>query len=200
MAQTSGKSPLEFSCNCGELQGHLDVAALRTGTHTVCYCPDCRAAELYFGQPDPAPGPVDQFQTTPDMLTITRGVDKLGLMRLGPRGLMRWYATCCNAPLFNTLTNPKLAFVGINGARMAEPERLGRVVAKGFVPQSGGKPRHQGVVPMVWGLIRRMGPARMSGRWKQTPFFDPETGDPVAVAEIPSKQARAALYPDRPAR
>ncbi len=37
--------------------------------------------------------------------------------------------------------------------------------------------------------------SRLSGRWKETPFFDAVTGRPVAEPELISKSRRAALYP-----
>ncbi|MCF6232975.1 MAG: DUF6151 family protein [Rhodobacteraceae bacterium] len=187
-------APLDFACSCGQIQGHITPQAVQTGTHTACYCRDCRAAELYFDQPDPAPGPVDLFQTTPDTLTIAKGTDLLGLLRLSPRGTMRWYATCCNLPMFNTTPRAKLAFVGLKVAILAEPDRVGPVVAKSFIPGVGGKTSHKGIVPVVFSILTKMLAARLSGNWRQTPFFD-ETGAPVAKATIPSKKDRAALYP-----
>lgn len=188
-------APLEFSCSCGRLQGHIDAQATRSGNHVQCYCRDCRAAELYLKQPDPAPGPVDLFQTTPDAITITHGAQNLGLFRLGPRGLMRWYATCCNAPVFNTLASPKLAFAGIPLARLSAPERIGPVRTKGYMLQADGKLKHRGLARMAWGIISRMLAARLSGTWRQTPFFDTQTGDPVVKPNVLGKQERAALYP-----
>lgn len=184
---------LAFSCNCGAVQGHLDASAAKTGGHLVCYCPDCRAAERYLGQPDPAPGPVDILQTTPDVIHITAGTEHLGMFRLGPRGLMRWYATCCNAPLFNTLKSPKLAFAGVSVARLKEPERLGPIIAEGFVPQPDGKTKHVNGGRAAFGLFSRMIAARLSGRWKETPFFDVETGHPTVTAKVLSKEERKAL-------
>ena len=186
--------PLEFSCSCRQLQGHITPQGVKTGTHAVCYCRDCRAAELYFDQPDPAPGPVDLFQTTPDAIIITKGREHLGLMRLGPRGTMRWYAACCNVPMFNTTTGRKLPFAGIKGEVLKDHDRIGPVVAKVFLPRPGGKSTHKGMSRLVWGVVTRMLAALVSGRWRQTPFFD-DNGDPVAPAIIPDKEKRAALYP-----
>lgn len=187
-------APLEFSCTCGQVQGHLDASALRDGVHLRCHCPDCRAAELYFGQPDPAPDGVALFQTAPDRLHFTAGQAHLGLMRLGPNGLYRWYATCCNAPLANTLKSPKLPFAGMPLARFAEAERFGKVQAQGFLPTRDGKPRHKGAGRMVWRMLSRFLSAWMSGAWRNTPFFDAETGKPVSEAKIPTREERKALY------
>jgi len=192
---SDNNAPLDFSCSCSQLQGHIAPDAAKSGLHLVCYCRDCRAAELYFKQPDPAPGPVDLFQTTPDAITITTGAQNLGLFRLSPRGTMRWYATCCDTPLFNTTPNAKLPFAGIRVATLATPERIGPVVAKAFAPRPDGRHKHDGIARMAWGVATRMLATRISGRWRQTPFFNIETGKPVAKPVIPSKQERAALYP-----
>ncbi|MEY8839213.1 DUF6151 family protein, partial [Cribrihabitans sp. XS_ASV171] len=187
--------PLRFACECGALRGHMDEAALRHGLHIVCHCADCRAAEIHLGRPDPFPAPVDLYQTSPDFIHIDEGAAHLGLFRLGPKGLLRWHATCCGAPLFNTLASSRLPFVGVLTARLDAPERLGPVRGKGFVPQPGGKSRHEGGGAIAWGVISRMISARLSGRWRRSPFFDLETGEPVAPAQVLTREARAALYP-----
>jgi len=188
-------APLELSCSCGKLRGHISADAARSGAHVVCYCRDCRATELYFKQPDPAPGPVDLFQTMPDALTITQGGEHIGLFRLSPRGTMRWYATCCNTPLFNTSSTAKFPFVGINVASITTPEQLGPVICKAYAPRTGGKTAHEGLTRVIWRMLPQVLATRLSGRWRQTPFFDTETGKPVAEAVVPSKEERAALYP-----
>ncbi|MCB1364527.1 MAG: hypothetical protein KDK02_10415 [Rhodobacteraceae bacterium] len=190
--------PLAFSCDCKAVRGHLQAGAAARGVHAVCYCRDCRAAELWLGRPDPAPGPVDVFQTTPDMIRFQSGTDRLGLLRLSPKGLMRWYATCCNAPLFNTLASPRLPFAALHVARLDSPESVGPVRVHSFVPRPGGRSAHRGWGRMILRLVTGMGGARLSGRWRRTPFFDPDSGAPVAEATIPDKAARAALYSRAP--
>jgi len=148
-----------------------------------------------MNQPDPAPGPVDLFLTTQDTLTITEGAQHLGLFRLSPRGTMRWYATCCKTPLFNTATTPKFPFLGIRVATMAAPERVGPVVGETHMPKPGGKTGHKGMTRIMWNLLPRIMAVRLSGRWRQTPLFNTGSGEPVAEALVPGKEERAALYP-----
>lgn len=193
----AGRDPapaLRFSCTCGTSGGHLDAAALHGGTRLLCHCDDCRAAALYLGQPDPRPQGVDLFQTTPDMITFEHGTACLGLLRLSPSGLLRWHATCCGAPLANTLKSPQLPFVGLHSLRLAEPEALGPVRCESFMPRRGQKPGFKGSGRMALAILNRGLAARLSGRWRRTPFFDPDTGHPVAEARIPDKAERAALY------
>lgn len=187
---------LAFSCKCGALCGSITDHARRRGTHLICHCKDCRAAELFHNRPDPAPNGVALFQTVPDAISISRGRDQLALMRMSPKGVMRWYARCCGTPMFNTLARPQLPFVGILANCIPERDRLGRVQAVGFMPTPGaGAPRHKGAMFMVWRLMIRMIASRLSGRWKETPFFDIETGNPSQPAIVLTKEQRRTLYP-----
>ena len=191
----AGQGPLSFSCSCGQLQGTLSEAALHHGTRVDCFCPDCRAAELYFNQPDPAPGPVSLFQTTPDMVELTAGADKLGLMRLSPNGLFRWHSTCCNTPMFNTLTTPRIPFMGILTKQM-DPERsLGKVQAQVHIPVRGKPAKHKGMGRMAMGIFRRALLSWTSGRAQKTPFFDPTTRKPVVEPTLVPKPEKGRLYP-----
>ncbi|MBK0327638.1 hypothetical protein I5535_10035 [Rhodobacteraceae bacterium F11138] len=190
----SSSGPVAFSCNCGTVSGHIAPTARRSGTHLICHCRDCQAAERYLGQQDPSGTGVDLFQTTPDTITLDTGADRLAVLRLGPKGPLRWYADCCKAPLFNTLARPGIPFATVLVARIADPAPLGPVIAHGFVPQAGGPPKHRGAGVMVWRFFTRMGAARLSGRWRQTPFFDLDTGEPTAPVHQLTREERAALY------
>ena len=183
-----------FACKCGSLRGHVTAHGIQTGTRAVCYCADCRAAELYNGQPDPAPGPVDLFQLSPDAIEITQGVDHLRLMRLSPKGLLRWYAGCCGTPFANTLAKPTLPFAGLRADLFTDKDALGKIRARGFMPQPGKPSKTKGAAGMVLGIFKRMATSRLSGQWRNTPFFDIETGEPVAKAKILSKDERALFY------
>lgn len=198
MAQgTVNTPPLGFSCTCGTIQGALDPVAKRSGTHLMCHCSDCRAAQLYLDQPDPGQDGVDLFQMAPDTITFRSGTDHLAAFRLGPKGPLRWYAACCNAAMFNTLASPKLSFSTLHVARLTTPNAIGPVTARSFVPRPGQPPKHQGTKVMIWRLVARMGAARLSGRWRKTPFFDPSTGKPIAAPVMVTKEDRAKLYPDQ---
>ncbi|WP_171240548.1 DUF6151 family protein [Ruegeria sp. HKCCA5491] len=183
-----------FSCNCGALRGAITAAGAKSATHTVCFCHDCRAAQLYFGQPDPAPGPVEVLQMLPEEIRIDGGAEHLALMQLSPKGMLRWYASCCNAPLAVTTRTPKFPFAGFIVKRIADPSGLGPITTRGFVPQPDGKQSHEKLGPAVKGLISRVLKSRISGSWKNSVFFDPNTRQPVATPVILSQSERAAFY------
>lgn len=187
-------SDLAFACNCGALSGHISAAGVKSGTHAECFCHDCRAAQLYFKQPDPAPGPVEVLQISPEHVVFETGAEHLALMQLSPKGMLRWYARCCDAPLATTPRTPKFPFAGFIANRLRHPENLGPIVTRGFIPGPEGKQSHKGLRHAVVGLFSRVVSSRLSGRWKDTPFFDIKTGTPVATPVILTKEQRAALY------
>lgn len=189
-----GTGPLGFSCGCGALKGHDTAEGVKAGTRVNCYCADCRAGELYFQQPDPAPGPVDIFQLSPETVVIDQGAEHLAAIRLSPKGMFRWYANCCNTPICTTLKSAKTPFAGMNAARFETPDLLGPVVSKGFVPKADGSRKHENAYRAAWPLIKRMALSRLSGGWKNTPFFDAGSGAPVVEPQVIDKAKRKALY------
>lgn len=193
MPAAPAPSACRFSCACGGVQGHIAPEALKTGSHVACYCADCRANEIYHDRPDPAPGPVDLFQLSPDAIHITQGAENLRLLRLGPRGLLRWYTGCCRMPFANTLKKPGLPFVGMRTNLFSQPEIFGKITTRAFIPRPGKPPKTEGALSMVYALFTRMIATRLSGRWQETPFFDVATGRPVCEPIVLGKAERDAL-------
>lgn len=190
----SSGSVAAFRCACGAIRGRIEPEPRAAGTHIVCFCKDCRAGHIWCGAPDPALDGVHILQTTPDAIRIETGQDRLGLFRLHPKGLLRWRAACCGVPMFNTLARPQLAFAGLFVERLETSEAAGPVRARAFVPGPPGTPaRHQGGLRLTLGVLTRMAAARMSGRWRQTPFFDIATGAPVTEAYVLTRQERAGI-------
>ena len=139
------------------------------------------------------------FQTTPDRVHFKAGQDRLAVQRLSPKGLNRWYATCCNSPLCNTLAGPGFPFVGFLSGRMPEPAPLGPIMSRANIPNGTGKPGQEHVLAAGLGLMRRALMARLTGRWKKTPFFDVDTKAataPVHVISLEEKEAALAALKD----
>lgn len=177
-----------FRCACGQIHGRLTAIEPGAGLRVVCHCRDCRAAEVALGQPDPQDAGVDLFQTTPDRVVIDGGAEHLALLRLSPRGLFRWHAACCGTPLFNTAPKRGVPFASLHVNRASDPTPLGPVRA-----EVNGK-KNRGLLPAVAGIFTRLASARLSGRWRQTPFFDGD-GTPVAAPRILSLDERRAVTP-----
>lgn len=187
-------------CRCGRLEGRL--SASRPFNRCRCYCADCQAFARFLGQAEwvlDENGGSDLIQTTPSGITLTRGRDQLACVRLSPRGMRRWYAACCHTPIGNTLASRQLPFVGLShgcledGATTIEarfgPTRMithtGSAIGR-KAPASGG------VMGGTLKIIALMTKERLTGRYRQTPFFD-ASGTPVVAPRVLTPTERAAL-------
>lgn len=194
---------LTLRCACGQVVGVVHGASPATGTRLVCHCKDCQAFAHHLGHADrmlDAAGGSDIFQTTPGRVTFTQGANHLACLRLSEKGLNRWYAACCKAPLGNTLRGPGLPFVGlpVSGLSAAEgpiEAAIGPPIGHFNVGPSAGAPKAAGVLPtakVVLGFLRRTLGAKR--RREPTPFFNPQTGRPVAEAHVLTEAERTAAY------
>lgn len=187
---------LPFACDCGKLRGTLLGVSPTNGTRAECFCHDCRAAELYAGQPDPAPGGVQVYQTVPDRVRFDAGEDQLAVFSLSEKGLLQWQARCCGAILFKTVRTPKLAFASFRTDRLEDDSPLGPIVARAYVRKPNGKRGHEGGLLFMFRFAKRVLWRRITGLWKQTPFFNAD-GTPVRDIHLLSEAERAGLYPNR---
>ena len=180
---------LVFKCECGEVQGTLEGITPSSGTLIQCHCDDCRRAVVWLGQPDPGQDGVTYYQTTPARVSFTAGHDKLAATTWKSPRLLRWHASCCKTPLFNTLDTPKWAFASVLTSCVEIPSKLGDVKAHAFVTKPNGKTGHTGGLRFMVGFARRTIAARLSGAWRTTPFFN-EDGSPVSSPRSLTKQDR----------
>ena len=183
---------LPFACTCGTLQGRLLGGSPANGNRLDCYCKDCRAAEN-FAAPSVThgPGPVHLYQTTPARIAFDAGADQLAVFSLSPKGVLRWYARCCGAMLFNTVRTPKLAFAAFFTDRAEDASPLGPVRTRANIQKDDGTSFNEGFRHALTSLARGAIPARLSGGWKQTPFFDATTLQPVRDVYVLTKEERA---------
>ncbi|WP_349537035.1 DUF6151 family protein [Sagittula sp. NFXS13] len=106
------QSTQHISCSCHAMTWSLSDSA--PGRHVVCYCTDCQSFARHLGHTEifaPHNG-THIWQTVPEALQITGGLEHLRALRLSPKGLVRWYAGCCGTPIANTLAKPTVPFVG----------------------------------------------------------------------------------------
>lgn len=192
------RHPLQ--CKCGTLKGGVDhpEKALRL----VCYCKDCQAFAHYLGRAadvlDPMAG-TDIVAVHPGQVTFTEGQEMLACMSLSDKGMLRWYASCCNSPMGNTSRSIKLAHVGLlHSCLEAGPGGLDR--AFGPVRMRSATKGARGTPPAApFGAIKSLPhfvlgllAARISGSYRRTPFFH-QDGTPVATPTVLSDEQRARL-------
>ena len=182
-----------FSCTCGGIKGTLHGASPTAGNHVRCYCASCRAAVLFTTGRDVGTDGVELYQTTPDKITFSQGQEKLAVFSFTPAKLLRFRASCCGVQMFTMLPTPKFAFTGVMTDLLTDANAIGPVASEAFLPQPDGSTRHRSVARLFGGTIWRALVARVTGRWKDTPFFDIKTGKPVAEIYVPTAAERANL-------
>ena len=192
------------TCRCGQTRCAVDVPGSWAGTRLICYCKDCQtAARLHADGADmlSAAGGSDIWQTTPDMIEIDRGVENLKVIRLSPKGLLRWHAGCCGTPMFNTLPNVKLPFVGIV-LRQSELQDVAPVFGKvrchasteSAVPGRGAPKKDKAFARAGFLVLQRMFSTWLSGRAKDNPLRQND-GTPIAQIEVITKAQRKSALP-----
>jgi Family of unknown function (DUF6151) len=181
-----------IACQCGIVKGYLVCSGQEN--RGICYCTDCQAFAKYLGQDsvilDNAAG-TEIVQTLAEFLHITEGKERLACIKLTDNGLLRWYSNCCNTPIANTPDNYKNAFVGLvhaclTGGNKALDASFGKLKMAAFTDRatSNPKPKTYGVPSAMLRIIAMLLKARIFGAYKKTPFFDVQTGKPVAIPKV----------------
>jgi uncharacterized protein DUF6151 len=186
-------------CRCGTVSGW--VKEPRSANRVVCYCKDCQAFAYFLGQENQIldeRGGSDVIQILPKNLSFTRGIEALKCIRLTDKGLLRWYASCCNTPIGNTLASYKISFVGIvhtclENADTPLHDSFGPVRAWGNTGGARGepKPKSSGIGRTIRWFLSTVLKARIDGGYRQTPFFLAGKGTPIVTPRVLSTAERA---------
>lgn len=185
-------SDLGLRCACGALTGRLADRTAKAGTRVVCHCADCRAFQVAIGREDPgADAGVDILQIAPAGLQID---GEMAALRLSPRGPIRFYAPCCGTPIATTMTSRTVPFAGLLTTILEDPDSLGKPRARVNIKSADGSVKHHKMGRMVRAIVSGAIGAMMRGERKVTPFFDAQTGAPVAAPVILDKARKAEIY------
>ena len=183
----------DMSCRCGHMHWRVDTGS--GGTHVICYCADCQSFARHLGQAETmldGDGGTEVFQIMPGAFHITQGADSLALLRLGPNGLFRWYARCCNTPIANTLPNPRrLPFIGV----ILPPgtQGFGPVTAQVNTAAARTPIRSHGFAAAAAALVGRALKARLTSQ-AGSELFDAE-GAPIVTPHVLTREERDAARP-----
>jgi len=188
-------------CRCGKLQGHvvLHAAAVRA----ICYCKDCQAYARFLGTPDIADrdGGTEVIAMLPRQVHFASGADALACMSLSERGLLRWYARCCNTPIGNTPRNPKLPYAGLvhnclEGGSPSIEASFGRSRVAVNTRSARNEVRSTPIAT-TFAVARLMSASlgsRLSGAYRDNPFFTPGTDRPIRPVRVLSADERERAY------
>jgi hypothetical protein len=194
---------IELSCRCGAIHGWVRAVAPDKINRAICYCDDCQAFLHHLGRADLLDdhGGTDVVQVAPNTVAFDRGAERIAGVRLGPKGLYRWYASCCKTPLGNTST-PAIPFVGLpmevfrgapDAARRDEAFGKARGAVQGRFA-TGGAPPGSTKLPlgMLMHAVRLLLGWKLTGKAWPHPFFDSATRTPShPCATLPPKEREA---------
>ena len=179
-------------CRCGHLQGSVShPEAVNRG---VCYCRDCQAYAHFLGRPGDildAMGGTDVIATQPRYVSFAQGLDALVCMSLTDKGMLRWYARCCNTPIGNTQRGAGMPFVGLvhsclENSSTSMERSFGPVRMRVNIKHAKGQPQGMPVSTFfsVLRFVVSLARVRLGGGDKHTPFFDVEKGTPIVPPQV----------------
>lgn len=190
---------IQLQCQCGDVRGHIDDPKGQRFQRLMCYCDDCQSYIRHLGKVDSIldkHGGTRIFQGSPARVHFDAGHEQIAALRLSGKGIMRWYTRCCRSPIGNTTPVRQIPFVGIIESFISRPasargltRQLGPI---GLGVFAGDKdipdadfPIHSGMpVSLLASSVRNLASWRLRGDHLRSPFFDKDTGEPVAEPYI----------------
>ena len=191
-------------CHCRKVRGSVAQASPTTVNRVVRYCEDCQAFLHHLRRADllDPHGGTDIIQVAPARISFIQGSEHIAGLRLTPKGLYRWYASCCNTPLGNTV-GPAIPFVGIvaqafKGDNQTPDELFGRPIGAIFGKHAvgGAPPGSTGFNLRLYArAIRKVLGWRLRGQAWPHPFFERTTRAPRFPLATLTHREREALRP-----
>ncbi|MDF1801907.1 DUF6151 family protein [Thalassovita sp.] len=198
------RNSLKLGCQCGSVQVELAPEGVAAATRLRCYCTDCQTEARHLGYALPTHQGTDLIHTTPDRVTLLSGQENLAALRLSPKGIFRWYASCCDTPMFNSLPKPGKSFLGLvvhAAETQAADDSVGPVWGHAFTksapPGLGAPGKDVNFGGIGLGVIRRMLGGYLTGRRKINPLVNDAGEWNVTPTILTREQRRAAASSGR---
>ena len=192
---------MTFSCACGTVVGTIADVGPKQGDYVYCHCTDCQAVPKLLGAEERVlerAGGTALYQTRCARLSFASGKDKLAGVHVTDQPTLRWYASCCDTPLFNTYANGKLPYTTI---LLANCDKVGRAALgepRGHLHLADAPDETKDLKPMSMAALLRSFFKRLvkdivSGDRRRNPLFDPKTLEPIAPPRRLTAREREAL-------
>jgi hypothetical protein len=188
-----------LSCQCGALKGQVQIEKSAL-FHVQCLCCDCQRFAKALNQTDAyldQYGATELLQTYPDNFVIEQGDTHLACLKLHSKGLLRWYASCCNTPIANTIASSTVPFVGIlvNNLKFSDENAklatIGPISIKAFAKHSLIEPPVDSHQRFPLSFLPKIAFFMMKGKWKKryqpSPFFN-QNGQPTVTPHLISNK------------
>ncbi len=203
-------SPTPVRCTCGALRGVLHGLEPAQVNRVACNCKFCVTYLEVLGRSEllDEHGGCEIFQMSPRALEFHEGLEHLACLRLTKTGAMRFYASCCNTPLANTMESASRPFMGLFPTLVPWQElgldpdaQLGPIRARvngRFEPEQARelKARRIDLVTMLARFAPKFFGWRLRGDHRHWALFD-DAGKPCATPQLVARDAR--LSPTRAA-
>jgi hypothetical protein len=148
-------------------------------------------------------GGTEIYQTSPSKITFTKGNENIKCLRLSPKGTTRWYTSCCNTPIANTISLEK-DFAGViseiidfDKAQSTKDQAIGPVKYQIMAKYAHGVPpkgSSQGFPKtLVFKIMFKLMYGKITKNYLPNPFFDENTGLPLSEPTIVDKDKRRAI-------
>lgn len=188
-------------CQCGTIQGQVDTQ--HSAGRAICYCVDCQAFARFLGRQSEilnSQGGTEIIASLPQSVRFTAGAENLACMSLSEKGLLRWYASCCRTAIGNTPRDQRMSYVGLvrsclPGADAALHEAFGPLKIALNTGSASGKVAATPVATFfgVLKIMKNVVGVRLSGKYKDNPFFSSVEGTPIKVPKNLTAGERQAL-------
>lgn len=179
---------MRIQCDCGTLQAELTAFPHNSPGRLMCYCADCQAYLNRLGRAELLDdwGGSEVIPVYPSEFRIISGADKLCCNRLSARGLNRWSASCCNAPIVNTPAGFPWAGILRSAYDASDPaalDRMGkvrsRIMGKDAKPDAPFRISDKiGFADMLV-VLPFIVKGKLLGKHKPSPFFAEDGKTPV---------------------
>ena len=178
-----------LKCECGAVIGTAHNITSKSGNRVACCCCDCQAFAKFLENEARTLdefGGTEIYQTSQSQIKIESGHENLKSLKLTSKGLTRWYTSCCNTPVANTM-GASLPFCGIIHSFTDIPDRdktLGNVRAYCQTQHAIGMPDHPKSHPkfpvgLTLRILRQILQWKIQGKQRPSPFYD-EDGYPIS--------------------
>jgi len=200
---------ISLQCKCGAFAASINQNLSPKSQRFTCLCDDCQTYAHAIGRPDvlECDGGTQIFPTTPASFKISKGAENLKCLRLSPKGMFRFYTSCCNTPIANNPPVVKMPYIGVmhsafNLKSEKEFEELLGPVAARIQGKFGTKPllagTHEGTpISTILTIVKFLTLAWIRGRQNPSPFLS-QDGSALVETRVLSFEEREKLRSKKP--